>query len=292
MYYTCNLEVYVGQQPEGEFRQSNDPKSVVLRLIEPITKTGRNITIDNWFTSYELINELLESHNLTLVGTMRKNKRQLPSEFVNTKQRPVNSSMFAFEKNKTLVSYVPRKGKDVISVSSMHFDDEIDNDTKKPFIIETYNSTKGAVDTFDQMCQNMCANRKTRRWPLCLFFNMINMACINSYVIYSHNVSLQGGKPLSRQAYMMELHKELCSPQQIYRLQNTPNMSRSLKRNIAEVLKQEEPTEHTIEQNQKGKRTYCSTCPSAKKRMTVTYCPRCKKPICGEHQVKICQLCL
>nr|CAH7765379.1 unnamed protein product [Callosobruchus chinensis] len=98
-------------------------------------------------------------------------------------------------------------------------------------------------------------------------------------------------KPLSRQAYnMMEFHKELCSPQQIYCLQNTPNMSRSLKRNIAEVLKQEEPTEHTTEQNQKGKRTYCSTCPSAKKRMTVTYCPRYKKPICGEHQVKICQL--
>nr|CAH7758961.1 unnamed protein product [Callosobruchus chinensis] len=84
MYYTCNLEVYVGQQPEGEFRQSNDPKSVVLRLIMPITKTGRNITVDNWFTSYELINELLESHNLTFVGTIRKNKRQLPSEFVNT----------------------------------------------------------------------------------------------------------------------------------------------------------------------------------------------------------------
>nr|CAI5849287.1 unnamed protein product [Callosobruchus analis] len=109
------------------------------------------------------------------------------------------------------------------------------------------------------------------------------MACINSYVIYSHNVSWQGGKPLSRQAYVI--------PQQTYRLQNTPNMSRSLKRNIAEVLKQEEPTEHTTGQNQKGKRTYCSTCPSAKKRMTVTYCPRCKKPICGEHQVKICRLC-
>nr|CAI5846796.1 unnamed protein product [Callosobruchus analis] len=108
----------------------------------------------------------------------------------------------------------------------------IKEDTKKPFIIETYNSTKGAVDTFDQMSQNMCANRKTR--------------------------SLQGGKPLSKQAYMMELHKELCSPQQTYRLQNTPNMSCSLKRNIAEVLKQEEPAEHTTEQNQKGKRTYCS----------------------------------
>nr|CAI5835044.1 unnamed protein product [Callosobruchus analis] len=251
--------------------------------------------MDNWFTSVPLVDRFAEKpFNLSIVGTIRKNKPQLPSQITeNKKERQVGTSMFAYTNKSTVVSYKPKKNKIVNLISSMHNTvGSIKDDTKKPFIIETYNSTKGAVDTFDQMCQNMCANRKTRRWPLCLFFNMINMACINSYVIYSHNVSLQGGKPLSRQAYMMELHKELCSPQQIYRLQNTPNMSRSLKRNIAEVLKQEEPTEHTIEQNQKGKRTYCSTCPSAKKRMTVTYCPRCKKPICGEHQVKICQLCL
>nr|CAI5861789.1 unnamed protein product [Callosobruchus analis] len=291
--YLIHASPYLGKSTKTNGKPLAD--YYVEQLTASIQGSNRNVTMDNWFTSVPLVDRFAEKpFNLSIVGTIRKNKPQLPSQITeNKKERQVGTSMFAYTNKSTVVSYKPKKNKIVNLISSMHNTvGSIKDDTKKPFIIETYNSTKGAVDTFDQMCQNMCANRKTRRWPLCLFFNMINMACINSYVIYSHNVSLQGGKPLSRQAYMMELHKELCSPQQIYRLQNTPNMSRSLKRNIAEVLKQEEPTEHTIEQNQKGKRTYCSTCPSAKKRMTVTYCPRCKKPICGEHQVKICQLCL
>lgn len=28
-----------------------------------------------------------------------------------------------------------------------------------------YNETKGCVDSCDQMCQNMNAGRKTKRWP-------------------------------------------------------------------------------------------------------------------------------
>nr|CAI5845220.1 unnamed protein product [Callosobruchus analis] len=263
--YLIDASPYLGKSTKTNGKPLAD--YYVEQLTASIQGSNRNVTMDNWFTSVPLVDRFAEKpFNLSIVGTIRKNKPQLPSQITeNKKERQVGTSMFAYTNKSTVVSYKPKKNKIVNLISSMHNTvGSIKDDTKKPFIIETYNSTKGAVDTFDQMCQNMCANRKTRRWPLCLFFNMINMACINSYVIYSHNVSLQGGKPLSRQAYMMELHKELCSPQQIYRLQNTPNMSRSLKRNIAEVLKQEEPTEHTIEQNQKGKRTYCSTCPSAK----------------------------
>ncbi|XP_071051391.1 piggyBac transposable element-derived protein 4-like [Onthophagus taurus] len=66
-YYTFNQEVYVGQQPPGPYQVPNDPKNVVLRLIEPISKTGRNVTTDNWFTSYPLVEDLWQNHNLTLL---------------------------------------------------------------------------------------------------------------------------------------------------------------------------------------------------------------------------------
>lgn len=59
--------------------------------------------------------------------------------------------------------------------------------SRKPHIILCYNQTKGGVDRFDQMCQNMNSGRNTRRWPLRVFYNMINIACINAYVIYCHN---------------------------------------------------------------------------------------------------------
>ena len=104
------MEVYIGLQPEGPYRDphraSNSPGDVVERLCSQILGTGRNITIDNWFTSYELAQTMLKK-NITLVGTLRKNQRQIPSEFVSNKNRSPNTSLFGFGDNCTLVSYIP-----------------------------------------------------------------------------------------------------------------------------------------------------------------------------------------
>ncbi|KAH9642691.1 hypothetical protein HF086_014388 [Spodoptera exigua] len=89
-FYIFNLEIYAGKQPEGPFFVSNKPFDVVNRLVLPISKTGHNVTFDNWFTSYELL--LLNEHKLTSVGTVRKNKRQLPRSFINTRGAAIFSS--------------------------------------------------------------------------------------------------------------------------------------------------------------------------------------------------------
>jgi hypothetical protein len=54
MLYTSNLEVYVGKQPDGPYALENSAYSIVQRLCEPISGTGRNVTTDNWFTSTDL----------------------------------------------------------------------------------------------------------------------------------------------------------------------------------------------------------------------------------------------
>ncbi|XP_050307483.1 piggyBac transposable element-derived protein 4-like [Anthonomus grandis grandis] len=110
-FYTCNMEVYVGKQPESPFQASNSSTAVVQRLCQSIKGTCRNITVDNWFTSMELLNSLQSDFKLTLLGTVRKNKRELPPEFSNPLGRPLLSSMFAFRHNCTLVSYTPKKEK-------------------------------------------------------------------------------------------------------------------------------------------------------------------------------------
>jgi lipoate-protein ligase A len=72
VFYTSNLEVYVGKQTHDPYQVSNSPDDVVERLCEPILDTGRNVTIDNWFTSYDLAIRMLTNHRLTIVGTMKK----------------------------------------------------------------------------------------------------------------------------------------------------------------------------------------------------------------------------
>jgi len=47
----------------------------------------------------------LKEHKITIFGTTRKNKREIPPEFINTKVREEKSSKFAF-RDGTLVSYI------------------------------------------------------------------------------------------------------------------------------------------------------------------------------------------
>ncbi|KAJ8938411.1 hypothetical protein NQ318_011994 [Aromia moschata] len=152
MFYTSKLEVYVGSQPDGPFKISNSPKDVVLRLCEHVFANCRNVTMDNWFTSIPLVETLLHQHKLTVIGTVRKNKRELPLEFSKPTNRPARTSMFGFTNDQTIVSYIPKKGKNVILVSSFHHHDDIDPDSgdlNKPVIITKYNETKGGVDVVD-----------------------------------------------------------------------------------------------------------------------------------------------
>lgn len=53
-----------------------------------------------------------------------------------------------------LVSYVPKRGKNVLMLSTFHDDDKIDETTgneHKPSVITFCNLTKGAVDVADRM---------------------------------------------------------------------------------------------------------------------------------------------
>lgn len=71
-FYVYNLEIYAGQQPGDPFNKSNACSDVVLRLIQPISKTGRNITMDNCFSFVQLALKFLKEHNLSSVATHKK----------------------------------------------------------------------------------------------------------------------------------------------------------------------------------------------------------------------------
>ena len=101
---------------------------------------------------------------MTLVGTVRANKAEIPQEMKAKETRQHGSSAFLFTKEMTLASYVAKtsrtKKKIVLLLSCQHTQPTI-APGGKPEIIEFYNSTKGGVDTFDQMCATTSCSRKT-----------------------------------------------------------------------------------------------------------------------------------
>jgi len=84
----------------------------------------------------------------------------------------------------------------------------------------------------------MNAGRKSKRWSLCVFFNMINIASINTYIIYVHNFYKNKTgtvKPLSRFQFMIRLQEQLSEDWMRLSL-SIRTLPRDLKTNIEECL--------------------------------------------------------
>lgn len=287
-FYTFNLETYVGTQPDGPYKFENTPEQITLRLVQPVEGTNRNITGDNWFTSLSLVNNL-KRKKLTYIGTIRKNRREVPSEFVSQRRAESNSSLFGFKDDCTIVSYCERKKKPVVLLSSMHHDDAIDESTgelKKPVIISDYNRTKIGVDIIDQMIQNYNVARNTKRWPMVIFYDLLNISGINAMCVYKANNPMQ---IIDRASFIEKFAWELIRPQIEFRatiLQLPKEIRRRANLLLGTV---------SIPRSQPGpSKQYvrrCSICPRTRDKSTRGTCDKCGTYICKQHAKKICTEC-
>lgn len=143
--YIWKIQPYLGKENESASREVQQGKRVVLDLVDGLK--GQNVTCDNFFTSLDLAEELLR-RKLTIVGTLRQNKTCIPAELKECRKVPLYSSKFAFTKDVTLVSFVGRKNKCTVLMSTLHHQAKLvaDHPKQLPEIISYYNSTKGMTD--------------------------------------------------------------------------------------------------------------------------------------------------
>ncbi|KAE8277658.1 hypothetical protein D5F01_LYC24345 [Larimichthys crocea] len=152
--YAWRLQVYTGKEG-GRPAEINQGMRVVLEMMEGLQ--GNVITCDNFFTSFGLSEELLR-RKLALVGTIRRNKPELPRHLLQAKVREVFSSLTKTElqnsattEKKCFLPTTKQRGKNVLLLSTKHRDPHVSDDAKrKPTIIQDYNRCKGGVDNLDK----------------------------------------------------------------------------------------------------------------------------------------------
>ncbi|KAI2802424.1 hypothetical protein BLOT_009874 [Blomia tropicalis] len=237
--YVWNGQIYQGAK-DGK-KEVNQGKRVVLDLVEGLYP-GCGIVADNKFTGFELGVELFKK-KITLNGTMRKIRKELPIIVQASKDRPIESSMCLHfkpdEKNPNfraiLVSYVPKKNKAVIMFSTQHQDLDIDvANSNKPQVIIDYNKGKGGVDTFDRILASMNCYRSTNRYSLCIFYNMINISYQNSFVISVKANVFNSTAKYKRRQFVEELAYDLCIPQMKRR--NFAKLPKYIKEDIKSIF--------------------------------------------------------
>ena len=71
-YFSCLIQTIstfliwsytLGVKPDGPCKISNCPGDVAERMCSNISGSGRNMIIDNWFTSYELVHRIPNRHS-------------------------------------------------------------------------------------------------------------------------------------------------------------------------------------------------------------------------------------
>ncbi|KAJ8968429.1 hypothetical protein NQ314_002305 [Rhamnusium bicolor] len=140
---------------------------------------------------------VLSDIKLTVIGTIRKNKRKLPVEFSKPVSRPEKSSMFGFRNECTLISTSQKKAK----MRSA--------ETRKPEMVTEYNKTKGVVDVVDKLVSSYDCAKNTRRWPMVIFYTMLNVAGINAQVFFTNN---NPETKILRRNFLRELADNLIRP--------------------------------------------------------------------------------
>jgi len=283
-HYLYNAFIYTGKQDRIK-GQPSVPTQSVLQLATPVFGSNRNITADNWFSSVELVDALFEK-KLTYVGTLRKNKREIPNEFLPHKYRQIGTSLFGFTANKTIVSFVPKRSQSVIMISSMHHDQNTNERSGKPEVIEFYNSTKGGVDSLDQKCANYSVSRRTRRWPSVVFYGLLNIACANGYVLWKGS---NPEKKIRRRQYIKSVGIELIKEHIINRKVEYSKHPKELRDKIDRFLgafntaplcstsQVANPSENVL------KRGRCHICDRKKDGKFATKCSNCTKFVCKIH---------
>ena len=162
------------------------PTQTLLDLVPSVSGTSRNITTDNYYTSVPPAMEL-KSRKLTLVGTMKKNKACIPPSFLAKADEGTVQYAFDHANNLTLLSVAPKKNKRVVFLSTMHSKKKRDEATEEEINV-FYNQEKGGVDSHYQMCSLYTTARKTNRWPMRLFYGIIDSAALNAFVIFTEDV--------------------------------------------------------------------------------------------------------
>lgn len=254
--YLLSAKIDLGKVRNPRIPAGQVGEYYTLQVTEPFLDCGRTVTTDNWFTGRPLSRKLWD-RNTHMVGTVRKKKYIPPVMFKNDERRRVKTSIFLFDKNLMAVSYKQKKNKCVNLLSSKH-NEPVIGEKNKPEVIHYYNSTKGGVDVLDRMCTVYSCSRKTNRWPLCLFYGMLNLAVINSFIMFKAR-----GGTLERRHFMHQLAAELVMPWSRHRLQ-FPTVSRSIKNTISMCFKVPFLEEEEQQQRPPGKKR-CALCPWSKK---------------------------
>lgn len=182
--YTWNMKIYCGKEHDAG---ASVPTNVVMTLSENLLDKGRTVITDNYYTSLDLANKLLD-RKTHLLGTLRSNRKGNPKEV--TLKKLKRGEIISKENTRGINIMKWKDKRDVLILSTKHTDtmEEVQSrgsTTLKPRAVSDYNRGKSSIDLSDQMSSYNTALRKTIKWYRKIAIELLfGTSMINAHYLY------------------------------------------------------------------------------------------------------------
>lgn len=233
--YTLQYKIYCGKEKEPTKDVS---AKVVMELMAPYLNFGRTVYTDNWYTSVSLAKTLGE-HKTHLVGTLRKNRKDIPKDVVNAKLKKEDVLAKKNKDNITVLKWKDRR--DVLMLSTKHGNEMQEVNVRggktknKPVATIDYNNAKSYIDYADQMGSYGTPLRRSIKWYRKI---AIDLLLTTSVINALHLFKTVTGKSMK----ITEFKESIC---------------RELKKKTA-IIRQPQQREHVL--TQQNNRSKCKRC--------------------------------
>lgn len=184
--YTLSFRVYSGKIDRAGL-EGQISKLIVMELAEPYLDNGRTLYCDNWYTSVDLAQTLL-NRATHLVGTLRKNRKLNPATVTKAKLRV--GELIAQKNENNIVVLKWKDQREVLMLSTKHTDETYTmirrgKEIRKPAVVVDYNKGKSLIDLADQMGSYSSPLRRSLKWYRKVVFELLlNTAVINALSVY------------------------------------------------------------------------------------------------------------
>ena len=154
----------------------NKPDIYGIKFWVVVDVSSKYVTSSNWKGMQHHLRQLLYifatsqkacKRKISVVGTMRKNRRELPREMTKAEKGSLHSSNFFWnnDSRSLFVKYYAKPKETVCLLSTMHQSPDVDQSTQKekPKMILFHNKNKVGVDCFDLMARLYTTRTASRR---------------------------------------------------------------------------------------------------------------------------------
>ena len=200
--YILDFIIYTGRDTNysEKFSDLSLSSRIVLILVEDYLDLGHCVVMDSYYSSPERFLYLVK-RKTDAVGTVRSNRKSLPTDFRNFKLKR-NERITRYYGKLMALKWLDKKYVHMLSTyheNNTTIVQKRQTQVEKPTCVHEYNDTMGGVDRVDQLIAPYCIPRqRLRKYYKKIFMVLLDLAILNLYHLYriqtqetSHDVKTQ-----------------------------------------------------------------------------------------------------